>query len=83
MRTSNCLSYLGLCSYGSALSEWFQVLGSLILSSVLEVVVGRLRRGILLLLILRRFLQALLIPMFTFSVADVIKSFDKVDRDYS
>ena len=41
-------------------------LGFLILSSVLEVVVGRLRLGILLLLILRRFLLVLLTPMFIF-----------------
>ena len=41
-------------------------LGCLILSSVLEVVVGRWRHGILLLLILKRFLLVLLIPTFTF-----------------
>ena len=48
-------------------------LGSLILSSVLVVVVDLLKPGILLLLMLRRFLLGLLIPMF-------IKSFDTADR---
>ena len=41
-------------------------LGCLILSSVLGVVVDRLRDGILLPLILKRFFLVLLIPMFTF-----------------
>ena len=54
--------------------------GFLIRSSALVVVVGRLRLGIPLLLTLRRFLLALPILMFLFFFADVIKSFDSVDR---
>ena len=54
-------------------------LGFLIRSSALVVVVGRLRLGIPLLLTLRRFLLALPILMLFF-FADVIKSFDSVDR---
>ena len=42
----------------------------------------RLKPGILQLLILRMFFLALLVPMSTFFVTDVVKSFDTVDRKY-
>ena len=63
---------------------WFSLrivssLGCPIRFSVLVVVVGRLKLGMLLLLILRRFLRVLPTHVHLF-VADVIKSFDTVDR---
>ena len=55
-------------------------LGFPTLSSVLGVVGVRLRLGFPLHLILKKFLLVLLILTFIFFVADVVKSFDTVDR---
>ena len=55
-------------------------LGYLIRSSVLEVVEGRWKRGMLRLLILRKSLLVLPILMFISFVANVTKSRDTVDR---
>ena len=75
----NCVPYLGLSEHGSAWRGGSS-LGFLFRFSVVVVVVGRLRLGMLLLLILRKFLLVLPILMFI-SVADVIKSFDTVDTE--
>ena len=62
------------------LEDWFRSLVPTVGHSVLVVVAVRLRLGILLLWILRKFMLLLLILTFISFVADVVKSFDTVDQ---
>ena len=72
-------SCLGCCSYGSV-RGLVQVLGSGLCFLVLVVAVVRLKPGTLLLLILRKFFLVAADSHVHLFVADVIKSFDTVDR---
>ena len=67
------------CSYGVSLRTG-SGLGFLILSSVLGVVVGRWRHGILLLLTLRKFFLVPLILIFILLLLMLLSPFDTVDR---
>ena len=73
------LSYFGLPLVWASLVTGFS-LGFLILSSVLEVVVGRLRLGIPSSLEIEEVLAGATDSHVHLFVADVIKSFDTVDR---